>query len=104
MKSEFKNVLIKAKHMLPSYLALASCWLIVLLIIRVGDFLLNGFVHQFPSSILKTIGIGAVTDLQFFLQALAILVMPFVTIGFFNAKAARYFFIVVTCLLTLLYL
>jgi phosphoglycerol transferase MdoB-like AlkP superfamily enzyme len=94
----------KAKHLLPSYMALAGCWLVVLLLIRIGDLLLNGFVHQFPTSIFRTVSVGALSDIQFFLQAISILALPFILVGFFNAKAARYFFMVITCLLTLLYL
>jgi uncharacterized sulfatase len=89
---------------LQSFLAFSMGFLIILLLIRLGEYFYLVNLHNLPANRLELFRVGAGYDCLLFLKLSALLVVPFIILFWIKRKLSAIFYITVTSLLTISYL
>lgn len=93
----------KTQTVFSSFISLLGSWTIVLLLMRVGEWLINGFAHQFPAKSILFLSFAFLSDLVFIGKAGLVLFILFILVNLISLKGARIIFIVIAGLLSLGY-
>jgi uncharacterized sulfatase len=93
----------KSTTVFSSFIPLLISWTVVLLLMRIGEWLINGFVHQFPVKSFLFLSIAFLSDLIFVCKAGLVLFIVFVLLNLISFKVARITFIIIVTLLSLGY-
>lgn len=94
----------KLSAIFSQFASLSLSWLIVLLVLRLLEWLLNGFSHQFPGESLVFFGSVLSADLVFFCKVNLLLLIIFIPFAWWRLKAATIMFRIVAVLATIIYL
>ncbi len=86
---------------LYAYLTIATGWLILLVLLRVADFVYNGLVHQYPQQPIYILTLALLNDMVFFLKANVILSLLYGLIFLISKRIADIVIISLTVILTL---
>lgn len=102
--STSSNVTKKWQPVIRQFLSLSASWLIVLLLLRVAEWLLNGFGHQFPDEEGRFLVQAFFTDLLFFGKVSVLLFILFLLLSFISSRIASIVYIIIAVSCTLGYL
>ncbi|NML20119.1 LTA synthase family protein [Pseudoflavitalea sp. G-6-1-2] len=94
----------KITVILRRFASLALGWLIVLVALRLLEWLWNGFSHQFPEEPVLFLFNALLTDFIFFCKLNFLLLLLFLVISFASRRAAAITYLVLAVLFTLGYL
>lgn len=86
---------------LRRFLSLSFVLVSMILVVRMYDLIIISNSFHYPAGLTINMLIGLKFDLIFYLQFSGILLLPFLLIAYFNQKAAKYFFIISSILITL---
>lgn len=86
-----------------TFLSLIIGWGVVLLVMRVGEWLFHGISHQFPPRPFLFLGFAVLSDLLFLCKAGIGLLLMFLATSPISLKAAKTIFIIVVTLLSIGY-
>lgn len=100
MEATRSHIPLRLQKALPVFVSLFASWAILLLLMRLAEWLLNGFTHEFPSSSLLFWGWAFVSDL-FFLGGIGlILLIIFLLLSLVSLPLARVVFFTISLFLT----
>jgi uncharacterized sulfatase len=85
---------------LAVFVSLFTSWAALILLMRIAEWLLNGFVHEFPASGIRFIGWALLTDLLFLGGIGMLLLIIFLVISIASIPAARILFLIIALSLT----
>ncbi|MET0463918.1 MAG: LTA synthase family protein [Chitinophagaceae bacterium] len=94
------NLTWRMQKALAVFVSLFLSWTVLLLLMRIAEWLLNGFVHEFPASGLRFIALALLTDLLFLGSTGLLLLALFLAISIASIQAARIVFFIIALLLT----
>ena len=103
MQATQSNIVIRLQKALTVFVSLFASWSILLVLMRIADWLLNGFQHGFPASTIGFAGWALLSDLFFLAGVGVVLLTVFLAISLVSIAAARIIFFVIVLLLTFLY-
>lgn len=89
---------------LSRFASLSLSWLIILLVLRLLEWLWNGFSHQFPGESLVFFLSILAADLVFFCKVNLVLLIIFIPLAWWRLKAATLTFRIIAVLATIIYL
>lgn len=86
-----------------SFMAFFLGWAILMLLMRIGEWLINGYQHQFPAANRSFLLSALLADLVFISTTGLILYIVFVLLGFLSLKIARIFLLLILVFCTIGY-
>lgn len=91
------------RESIRTFVGLSFAWLIVLLFVRLGEWIFNAAMHGGPSNFLSFLGTSLLNDIFLFGKVSLILFILFLPLSLISLKAARWFYLITVLLLTLVY-
>ncbi|MBO9660820.1 MAG: hypothetical protein J7527_18505, partial [Chitinophagaceae bacterium] len=85
---------------LTLFVSLFTSWAVLILLMRIAEWLLNGFTHEFPASPLRFVGWALLTDLLFLGGIGLPLLILFLFISLASIQVARIVFFIIALFLT----
>jgi cellulose synthase/poly-beta-1,6-N-acetylglucosamine synthase-like glycosyltransferase/phosphoglycerol transferase MdoB-like AlkP superfamily enzyme len=101
MVPEKRSFISRVQAGLFSFLPVATGWLLMLLLLRVADFMYNGMLHQYPGDPAFVLSVSVLNDLLFFIKAGFVLGLIHTAVSLFNSRLANTVTITFSILLTL---
>ncbi|MCG2616033.1 LTA synthase family protein [Terrimonas sp. NA20] len=93
------NLIVRIQKALAVFVSLFTGWALLLLLMRIAEWLLNGFIHEFPAGA-AFIGWALLTDLFFLGSTGLLMLVLFLLISLASIQAARIVFFIIALLLT----
>ncbi|PZR24740.1 MAG: phosphoglycerol transferase [Citrobacter freundii] len=100
MEVKQSNILARTQRAVTVFIPLFASWAVLIILMRLAEWLLNGFTHEFPASAFSFFGWALLSDI-FFLGSIGLpLLVIFLLISLVSIGAARVVFFVIALLLT----
>lgn len=94
------GITLRMQKALVVFVSLFTGWTVLILLMRIAEWVLNGFVHEFPASALGFIGWALLADLLFLGTAGLLMLILFMLVSLVSIQAARIVFFIIVLILT----
>lgn len=100
MEVKQSNISARMQRAVTVFISLFASWSVLIIVMRLAEWLLNGFTHEFPASTFSFLGWALLSDI-FFLGSIGLLLLViFLLISLVSIGAARIVFFVIVLFLT----
>jgi phosphoglycerol transferase MdoB-like AlkP superfamily enzyme len=94
------GITLRMRKAVTVFVSLFTSWAVLILLMRIAEWLLNGFIHEFPASALGFIGWALLTDLLFLGSAGLLMLLLFLLLSIASIQVARIVFFIIALFLT----